>query len=262
MEQWPAEGLTGRRLEQARLDGHRKEENITALGSGLWAFGLSGSHARGRVVLDSRGVSSVVDYARARRHLMRADPVIAALVRTHGACGLAERSAEPRLSAFVRALISQQLSVKAADTIFRRFRGLFAPGAFPTADQIRDVSVERLRGVGMSRPKARYVHDLCGRIDSGALDLSGLDAMSDEEVMATLTAVKGIGRWTAEMILIFQLERPDVLPVDDVGLLRAIQRAYRLRSRPSTARVMKIAEPWRPYRSVACWYLWASLDGG
>jgi DNA-3-methyladenine glycosylase II len=192
---------------------------------------------------------------------MRADPVIGALVKAHGACGLAGRSAEPRLRALTRALVSQQLSVKAAETIFRRFLALFPEGPFPSPDQILDVPVETLRAVGMSRPKAAYLHDLCERTRTGTLALDRLDEMSDDVVMATLTAVKGIGRWTAEMILIFQLGRPDVMPVADVGLLRAIQKIYRLRTRPSEARVIAIAEPWRPYRSVACWYLWASLDG-
>lgn len=113
----------------------------------------------------------------------------------------------------------------------------------------------------MSRPKARYLHDLCERKRAGTLPLERLDSMTDDEVMASLTAVKGVGRWTAEMILIFQLGRPDILPVDDVGLLRAIQTLYGLRGRPSPACVTRIGEAWRPYRSVACWYLWASLDG-
>jgi DNA-3-methyladenine glycosylase II len=193
---------------------------------------------------------------------MRADPVLGALVKAHGACGLADRAAEPMLRSLTRALVSQQLSVKAAETIFSRFLALFPGRPFPSADEILAVSVDRLRSVGMSRPKAAYLHDLCERARTGALALDHLDDMSDDQVMETLTAVKGIGRWTAEMILIFQLRRPDVLPVDDVGLLRAIQRAYRLRSRPAAARVERIGEAWRPYRSVACWYLWASLDEG
>lgn len=201
-----------------------------------------------------------VDYQRARRHLMRADPVLGSLVKAHGACGLAERSTEPRLRALARALVSQQLSVKAAATIFQRFLALFPGNGFPSAEQILGVTAEQLRGAGLSWRKAAYLHDLCQRTATGALPLDALDAMSDEDVMATLTAVKGIGRWTAEMILIFQLGRPDILPLDDVGLLRAIRQTYGLRRRPTPAQVMRLAEKWRPYRSIACWYLWAELD--
>jgi DNA-3-methyladenine glycosylase II len=201
-----------------------------------------------------------VDYQRARRHLMRVDPVISTLVKAHGACGLAERSTEPRLRALARALVSQQLSVKAAATIFKRFLALFPEDGFPTPEQILRVPVEQLRAAGLSWRKAAYLHDLCQRTATGALPLHHLDAMSDDEVMGTLTAVKGIGRWTAEMILIFQLGRPDILPLDDVGLLRAIKQAYRLRRRPTPAQVTRLGEKWRPYRSIACWYLWAELD--
>lgn len=191
---------------------------------------------------------------------MRADPVMAGLARHHGPCPLGSRTAEPVLRALVRALVSQQLSVKAAATIFRRFLDLFPADGFPGPAEILAVPPTRLREVGMSRPKGRYLQDLCERVQSGLLPLDGLASMPDEEVVRVLTEVKGIGQWTAEMILIFQLGRPDVLPLDDVGLLRAIQRVYGLRARPKPAKVEKIAAPWRPFRSVACWYLWASLD--
>jgi DNA-3-methyladenine glycosylase II len=201
-----------------------------------------------------------LDYQRARRHLMRADPVMAAIVKAHGPCGLAERSSEPRLRALARALVAQQLSVKAAATIFRRFLALFPDDGFPAPEAILDMPAARLREVGLSWRKAEYLHDLCRRTIAGELPLDGLDAMTDEEVLATLTAVKGIGRWTAEMILIFQLGRPDVLPVDDVGLLRAAKQVYGLKRPPQPKQFTRMAEKWRPYRSVACWYLWAELD--
>ncbi|HEX7486739.1 MAG TPA: DNA-3-methyladenine glycosylase [Vicinamibacterales bacterium] len=205
----------------------------------------------------------MLDYGRARRYLMRADPVLGAIVKRHGACGLAERSSEPRLRALTRALVSQQLSVKAASTIFSRFLALFPDdGGFPAPEQVLQVPLDQLRAVGLSRQKASYLQDLCTRSVAGTLPLDELDGMSDEEVMETLTAVKGIGRWTAEMILIFQLGRPDILPVDDVGVLRAIQNVYGLRRRPSAAQVLRLGEKWRPYRSVASWYLWCSLDAG
>jgi 3-methyladenine DNA glycosylase/8-oxoguanine DNA glycosylase len=161
----------------------------------------------------------------------------------------------------MRALVSQQLSVKAAATIFSRVLALF-PGdeACPRPEAILQVSVETLRGAGLSRQKASYLHDLSARVVAGTLRLDELDDLSDDQVMTTLTAVKGVGRWTAEMILIFQLGRPDVLPVDDVGVLRSIQSVYRLRRRPSEEQVLRMGERWRPYRSIASWYLWAALD--
>ncbi len=192
---------------------------------------------------------------------MRADPVLGAIIKRKGACGLGERRAEPRFRALLRALVSQQLSVKAAATIFSRVLALF-PGddGCPRPEAILEVPPETLRGVGLSRQKASYLHDLSARVVAGTLRLDELDELSDEQVMEALTAVKGVGRWTAEMILIFQLGRPDVLPVDDVGVLRSIQNVYGLRGRPSEKQVLRLGERWRPYRSIASWYLWAALD--
>ena len=122
-------------------------------------------------------------------------------------------------------------------------------------------SDDRLRGVGLSGQKLGYLRDLCARIDDGSLDLHALGELSDEDVVTALTAVKGIGRWTAEMFLMFRLHRPDVLPVGDLGIVKAVQRAYGLRTLPTADRLLEIGETWRPFRSVACWYLWASLNG-
>jgi DNA-3-methyladenine glycosylase II len=118
----------------------------------------------------------------------------------------------------------------------------------------------QLREAGLSGQKVRYLRDLCVRIDNGTLSLNALDRMSDDQVIEALTRVKGIGRWTAEMFLMFRLQRPDVLPVGDLGIVKAVQRAYGFRSVPSPARLLRLGESWRPYRSVACWYLWASLN--
>ena len=130
------------------------------------------------------------------------------------------------------------------------------------ADQpVRPIVVDdQLRAVGLSPQKLRYMRDLCVRVADGSLSLHALESRPDEEVIEALTSVKGIGRWTAEMFLIFRLHRPDVLPVDDLGIVKAVQRAYRLRLAPTPERLTRIGEAWRPYRSVACWYLWASLD--
>ena len=199
-----------------------------------------------------------IDYARARRALMRRDPVIATLIRQHGECGLASAQRTDPFHALLHAIIAQQLSTKAARTIEGRFSALFDGNPTPAA--VSRVSDEQLRAVGFSGQKVRYVRDLCGRILDRSLQLHALDAMIDDDVIQALTSVKGIGRWTAEMFLMFRLHRPDVLPVGDLGIVKAVQRAYKLRTLPSPERLTKIGETWRPYRSVACWYLWASLQ--
>lgn len=199
------------------------------------------------------------DYARARRLLMRRDPILGALIRQHGPCGLAAAQRADHFSALVRAIVGQQLSTKAAATIYSRLLTLM-PGGVPTPQAFGAVDDEQMRAVGMSRQKSAYLRDLAGRVASGALDLDALTSMPDEDVVVALTQVKGIGRWSAEMFLIFRLHRPDVLPVGDLGIVNAIQRVYRLRKRPTPDRMRRLGETWRPYRSVASWYLWRSLD--
>jgi DNA-3-methyladenine glycosylase II len=159
--------------------------------------------------------------------------------------------------ALTRAIIGQQLSTKAAATIDARFAALFR--GRPTARAIAKVSDAELRAVGLSGQKTAYLRDLCARIADGSLNLARLQSLPDDEVVAALTQVKGIGRWTAEMFLMFRLQRPDVLPVGDLGIVKAVQRNYGLRALPSPQRIERIGEAWRPYRSIACWYLWASL---
>jgi DNA-3-methyladenine glycosylase II len=199
------------------------------------------------------------DYQKARRLLMRRDPVLGAAVKRIGPCGLAARQRNDHLTALVGAIVSQQLSTKAAATIFGRFVALFPGGEIPGADAIHTLEDEVLRGVGLSGQKVGYLRDLCARIGDQRLRLDELDALPDEQVVERLTAVKGFGRWTAEMFLMFRLHRPDVLPVGDLGIVTAIQRLYRLRKRPDPKRILKIGEAWRPYRSVASWYLWQTL---
>lgn len=202
---------------------------------------------------------TATEYARARRLLMRRDPVLGALIRQHGPCGLAASQHADPFKALVHAIMSQQLSSKAADTIARRFDALFG-GRFPAPAEALAVPHDRLRSVGLSGAKAAFIQDLARRVVDGSLQLEALDAMSDAEVVTALMTVKGIGRWTAEMFLMFRLHRPDVLPVGDLGIVRAIQKAYRLRKPPTPERMVRLGESWRPYRSIACWYLWASLD--
>jgi DNA-3-methyladenine glycosylase II len=200
-----------------------------------------------------------LDHRRARRHLTAADPVMADLIRRAGPCRLgASRAADP-FFLLLRAIVSQQLSTKAAATIFGRLCGQF-PGGAPTPTRLLALPEATLRSVGLSGNKTRFVRDLASRVRDGRLDLKALDTSDDATALAALTAVLGIGTWTAEIFLLFQLHRPDILPVGDLGLLTAMQRVYRLRARPTPARALKLAEPWRPHRSVAAWYLWRSLE--
>jgi len=198
------------------------------------------------------------DYVKARRLLMRRDPLLAATIKQIGPCGLAARQHTDHLTALVRAIVGQQLSGKAAATIFERFRALF-PGSVISAPGISALDDATLRGAGLSGQKVSYLRDLSARIADGRLKLDELDSLVDEEVIERLVAVKGFGRWTAEMFLMFRLHRPDVLPVADLGIMKAMQTIYRLRARPKPAKMLKIGEAWRPYRSVASWYLWQSL---
>ncbi len=190
---------------------------------------------------------------------MRRDPILAAAITRVGTCGMADRQRKDHLSALIGAIVSQQLSTKAAATIFGRFVALFPDGHIRDAAAIAGQSDATLRAVGLSGQKVGYLRDLSARIADGRLQLDELDALPDEDVIERLTAVKGFGRWTAEMFLMFRLHRPDVLPAGDLGIVNAIQRLYRLRKRPDARRILKIGEAWRPYRSVASWYLWQSL---
>jgi DNA-3-methyladenine glycosylase II len=200
------------------------------------------------------------DYAAARRALMRRDPVLASIIRAHGPCELgAARDRFDHFAMLVRAIVFQQLSTKAATTIHTRLVA-YMPGGAPTPEALAAVTEAQLRAAGISRQKAGYLRDLAEKVHGGAVPLDAVDAMSDEEVITTLTQVKGIGRWTAEMFLIFRLQRPDVLPLGDLGIINAIQKAYGLRKKPTPDRLRKLGEAWRPYRSIASWYLWRSLD--
>jgi len=187
---------------------------------------------------------------------MRRDPILGEIIRRVGACGLGAEHHPDHLTALAASIVSQQLSGKAADTIFGRFLALFPGDLIPDAASVVALDEASLRGVGLSRQKTMYLRDLCVRIQEGELVLDGIDALPDDAVIDRLTTVKGIGRWTAEMFLMFRLHRPDVLPVDDLGIVTGVQKLYGLRKRPVAKRLLSIGEAWRPYRSVACWYLW------
>jgi DNA-3-methyladenine glycosylase II len=196
----------------------------------------------------------------AEAHLAAADPVMAQLIKRVGRCGLHRSRREDPFTALVEAIVWQQLSTKAASTIYKRLLALFPNGAYPTPPAILACSSESMRAAGLSRAKAIYLRDLATKVADGTVVLESIHTLTDDEVVEVMTQVKGIGRWSAEMFLMFRLLRPDVMPVDDLGIVRAIQRQYRLRKVPTAQRMFRIAAPWRPYRSVACWYLWASLD--
>jgi DNA-3-methyladenine glycosylase II len=159
----------------------------------------------------------------------------------------------------VRAIVGQQLSTKAAASIFGRVQDLFG-GEVPSPEQLIAVEPDALRGAGLSRAKVAYLRDLAERVEDGELDLDHLAELPDAQVIEQLTAVKGIGPWSADMFLIFQLGRPDVLAAGDLGIRRAAERAYALPEIPDVETLTRMAEPWRPYRSLACLYLWTSLE--
>ncbi len=190
------------------------------------------------------------------RHLVRVDARMAALVAAAGASPMPRRVG--RYAALVRAIISQQVSTGAARAIRARVQA--AAGGYLSADRLAALGDSELRAAGLSRQKIAYISDLTDRVRSGRLRLDRLHRLDDEEVIAELTRVHGIGRWTAEMFLMFVLSRPDVLPVGDLGIREGFVRVYALRKRPSPRRMAELSRPWRPYRSVGCWYLWRSAE--
>jgi DNA-3-methyladenine glycosylase II len=186
-------------------------------------------------------------------YLSAADAVMAGVVTRVGPCTL--RPNPNIFEALVDAIVSQQISVKAADAIVARVRAATAGGEITPATLLL-LEHDDLRRAGLSAPKAHYIRDLTLRVASGELDLALLERLDDEEVVAQLVAVKGIGRWTAEMILIFSLARTDVLPVDDLGFVEGVRSAYALAARPTRQEMLERGEAWRPYRTFATWYIW------
>ena len=190
---------------------------------------------------------------------MKADPKLNLIIKRIGPCALHAVAPRDPFAALCMSIASQQLSVKAAATIFGRFCDLFA-NRKPTPERVMTLTDDQIRAVGFSRPKVSFIKDLAAHVLDGRLDLKGLKKHPDDEVMRQLIAVKGIGRWTAEIFLMFRLGRPDIFPADDLGLMNAVQRAYGLRKRPDATKLRKMGEMWRPHRSVAAWYLWQSLE--
>ena len=193
---------------------------------------------------------------KAINHLKKSDPVLRAIIERVGPCRM--EFGPPEFHSLAESILYQQLNGKAAATIFARFVAL--AGDPPTPEGILKLSDAQLRSVGLSKQKSTYLKDLSEKTKAGLLDFARLGDLPDEEVIAHLTQVKGVGVWTSQMFLMFTLKRPDVLPTGDYGVRAAMKKHYKKRKMPKPDVMEKIAKPWSPYRSVACWYLWRSLD--
>ena len=205
--------------------------------------------------LDRTAVDKAI--RKAERHLAKVDPIMKKLIAKHGHCPLAERAFEP-FHMLANSIISQQLSTKAAATIKQRV-GVLVGAPFQTS-RVLSTSIEMLRGAGLSQAKTRYIRELAAHVTDGWLEFREIISLDDEAVIERLIIVPGVGRWTAEMFLLFGLKRLDVLAVGDAGLHRAARLLYGKRRKSATL-LPRVAEPWRPYRSVASWFLWRSLEG-
>lgn len=198
--------------------------------------------------------------ARARRTLLRRDPVLAAAIRGLGPCTIHESRTHHPFVSLARALTSQQLSGKAATTIFNRVLDLVGGRDALTPANVLALDQRQLRAAGLSRQKISYLRDLSERVGDGRLVLDDLEHRPDAEVIEAITAVKGFGVWSAEMFLMFRLNRPDIFPIGDLGIVKGTQKLLGMKTRPSPRTMRRVAERWRPYRSVAAWYLWRILD--
>ena len=192
----------------------------------------------------------------ARRHLQRADPVMARIIGQVGPVRITRRP--ERFQALVRAIIFQQLAGRAAQTIYDRFVAQIGAGRFPSPDQVIAAPEEIMRSAGLSRGKLSYIRDLAAHVRGGTINFRRFPRMDDEAIITELIRVRGIGRWTAEMFLMFNLCRPDVLPVDDLGLRNAATKEYGVESPVGAKELREMGERWRPYRTAASWYLWQS----
>jgi len=193
---------------------------------------------------------------KAINHLKKCDPVMAAIIKRIGPFRM--EYGPPEFHSLAEAIVYQQLNGKAAVSIFKRFAALAGEPLTPAG--IQQLTDEQMRSAGLSKQKSSYLRDMAERAASGQLDFSKLHELPDDEVIEHLTQVKGVGVWTAQMFLMFTLKRPNVLPTGDFGVQMAIKRHYNKRKPPKPAQMEKIAKPWEPYRSIACWYLWKSMD--
>jgi len=202
-------------------------------------------------------IESKADWTKAIDHLSRVDAKLAAVIERAGPCTL--KPGGDCFIALCRAIIAQQISGVVAKAITKRFRKLF-PRSRPTPKLLLALTDEQLRSAGLSRQKLSYLRDLAAHFAERKVPTRRFSKMSDEEIIQSLIPIKGIGRWTAEMFLIFVLNRPDLLPVDDLGVRKGFQKVYGLRTEPKPAKMIQIAEKWRPWRTVGSWYMWRSLS--
>jgi 3-methyladenine DNA glycosylase/8-oxoguanine DNA glycosylase len=201
--------------------------------------------------------------AEAARLLARADPLLGRLIERVGPCRLELNSIQSPFAALAEAIVYQQLNGRAAGIIHERFVALFRPKRVPSPDRVLSAPHETLRAAGLSRAKIAALKDLAARTNDGTVpSLRDLQRMDEEEIVERLTRVRGIGRWTVEMLLIFRLGRPDVLPAGDYGIRKGFARAFRTRSLPTPKQVLRRGERWRPHRTMASWYLWRAADPG
>ena len=189
-------------------------------------------------------------------HLKKSDPTMRAIIEEHGPCRIAY--GEPSFASLAETIVYQQLNGKAAATIFKRFTDLAGLPLRPKG--VLKLSDEQMRSAGLSKQKLSYLRSLAELTLSGEVNFEQLPNLPDEEVIAHLTRVKGIGRWSSQMFLMFTLKRPDILPTGDLGIQMAMQKHYRKRKLPKPKEMEKIAKAWSPYRTIACWYLWKSVD--
>ena len=196
----------------------------------------------------------------AEKHLSRKDQALAALIRRHGPCTLGAKKRDP-FHTLATSIISQQLSSKAADTIASRVETLVGSRGRLKPEHLRKATQEQLRGCGLSNSKAKWLLAIAQTTHSGALSFRSLASMSEADAVKTLDALPGVGQWTAEMFLIFALDKLDIFSMGDVGLRRAVNRLYNGGRKLSDRRTQELAERWAPYRSVASWYLWRMTDG-
>ena len=197
----------------------------------------------------------------ALKHLSASDPVMRRLIRDFGPCGLVPETRRPPFQSLVLAVAHQQLHATAAGAILSRFKKLFPRRPFPRPEDLASVSDGDLRGAGFSRAKILAIRDIAAKTLAGVVPTSGqIVKLSDDEIIERLTEVRGVGRWTVEMLLIFQLGRSDVLPADDFGVRNGFRHAYKKRELPAVKELLAFGERWRPYRTTAAWYLWQAAD--
>jgi DNA-3-methyladenine glycosylase II len=200
-------------------------------------------------------------HAAAEKHLTQTDVVLAGIIRKVGPCTLKPEPWRSPFQSLVQAVAHQQLNGKAAETILGRFRTLFPGKRFPGHKALVGVTDEALRAAGFSRAKVAAIRDIAAKVGSGEIPgARRIERLSDDEIIERLTAARGVGRWTVEMLLMFQLGRPDVMPADDFGVRSGFRIAYGLDEMPKPRQVLEAAEPWRPHRTVAAWYLWRAVD--